>query len=417
MENNMSNQKESILKELIQRSTELPLDFTKLDEADFKRRVEPVFKTILRRTREVSLAPEEQEEILNEAMSYFFGLGPIDKLLKNPDISEIMVNGPKQVYIEKSGNLELTDITFIDENHLVYFIDKILGPVGRHVTQFEPYVDARLLDGSRVNIVRSPISAIGPILTIRKFSHRILSIDELINLGTLNKLAADFLKACVVSRLNILVSGGASSGKTTLLNALASFIPEDERVITIEDTLELRFSRKHTIPLETRPPNIEGKGEITIRDLLRNSLHMRPDRIIVGEVRSDEVLDMVQAINTGHDGSMTTLHANSPVEALERLEILALRGSANVSSEVAKRQIISAVDMVIHINRFPDGSRRITQISEIIEAREYFLQDIFILTEEADQAQGLRLTGRAPTFYVKLKNRAKYSCSEFEYIK
>lgn len=411
MENHLSKAKEVILKQLIEKSEQSRFDLLKLDETSARKKVEVMFKSIIKENKDITLSRHEQEEILEEIISYFFGLGPLDKLLKDPDIIEIMVNGPKQVYIEKKGNLELSNITFEDKEHLSYVIEKILAPLGRRATEFEPYVDARLKDGSRINIVRSPVCLIGPILTIRKFSCRILNMDDLIDLGTLDAFTAEFLKACVISRLNILISGGASSGKTTLLNVLGSFITEEERVITIEDTLELNLSRKHTIPLETRLPNIEGKGEITIRDLLKNSLHMRPDRIIVGEVRSDEVLDMIQAMNVGHSGSMTTLHANLPLEALERLEILALMGSPNLSSEVAKRQIISALDLVIHMSRFPDGSRKIIQISEVVKSKEYSLQDIFIFDEGIGN---LKPTGKKPTFYQKLKKKVNYICKEFE---
>ena len=410
MEEHLSSQKEDILQKLKEKAEQLKIDFANLDESHFRRRVEAIFKSILKENR-ISLSSHEQEEVLSEIISHLLGLGPIDKLLKDANISEIMVNGPREVYVEKNGILELTEITFKDEEHLAYFIEKIISPLGRRVSEFEPYVDARLKDGSRVNIVRSPVSSVGTILTIRKFSRRILNINDLINLGTLDDLTAAFLKACVVARLNILISGGASSGKTTLLNVLGSFIPEGERVITIEDTREFHFPREHTVHLETRPSTIEGKGEITIRDLVRNSLHMRPDRIIVGEVRSDEVLDMIQAMNTGHDGSMTTLHANSPLEVLDRLEMLTLMGSLNMSSEVAKRQIISAIDLIIHMSRFPDGSREITQISQILKSQEYSLQDIFIFEENMGK---LRPTGNLPIFYLKLKNKADYVCKEFE---
>ena len=410
MEEHLSSQKEDILQKLKEKAEQLKIDFANLDESHFRRRVEAIFKSILKENR-ISLSPHEQEEVLSEIISHLLGLGPIDKLLKDANISEIMVNGPREVYVEKNGLLELTEITFKDEEHLAYFIEKIISPLGRRVSEFEPYVDARLKDGSRVNIVRSPVSSVGTILTIRNFSRRILNINDLINLGTLDDLTAAFLKACVVARLNILISGGASSGKTTLLNVLGSFIPEGERVITIEDTREFHFPREHTVYLETRPSTIEGKGEITIRDLVRNSLHMRPDRIIVGEVRSDEVLDMIQAMNTGHDGSMTTLHANSPLEVLDRLEMLTLMGSLNMSSEVAKRQIISAIDLIIHMSRFPDGSREITQISQILKSQEYSLQDIFIFEENMGK---LRPTGNLPIFYLKLKNKADYVCKEFE---
>jgi pilus assembly protein CpaF len=413
MEDNLKSIKENILKQIMERTDKFEIDFLKLSESHFRKRLEVICKSLLKENK-ISLTHHEQDKILSEIISDLLGLGPIEKFLKDPNVTEIMVNGPKQVYIEKNGNIELTDIVFKDDAQLMYFIDKIVSPIGRRITEFEPYVDARLKDGSRVNIVKSPISSIGPLLTIRKFSHRIFTIEDLINLGTLDQFSAEFLKACVVSRLNILISGGASSGKTTLLNILGSFIPEGERVITIEDTRELRIPRVHTISLETRPPNIEGKGEITIGHLLKNSLHMRPDRIIIGEVRGEEVLDMIQAMNAGHEGSMATLHANSPLDALERLEILALMGSHNISIEVAKRQIISNINLVIHMVRFPDGSRKITQISEVIKSKEYLLQDIFIFDEEINQPGKLKLTGKIPTFYPRLKKKANYLCQDFE---
>lgn len=409
----LNSLKEKVSKQIMSRLSEYQLNFSKLTEAGLplRRNIEPIFKAILKENHEIHLTHQEYEKILSDIISEIVGLGPINELLNDPTISEIMVNGAKEVYIERGGKLELTDITFMDEQHLLHVIEKILSPIGRRVTEFEPYIDARLSDGSRVNIVRSPVSSIGAILTIRKFSRRILSMDDLINLRTLNSFAAEFLKACAVSRLNILISGGSSSGKTTLLNILASFILEGERVIIIEDTREIHLNRRHSIFLETRLPTVEGKGEITIRDLLRNSLHMRPDRIIVGEVRSDEVLDMIQAMNTGHEGSMTSLHANSALDSLERAEVLALLGSPNMQSEVAKRQIITAFDLIIHMTRFPDGSRKIAQISEVLKAKEYLLQDILTLDEEKGE---LKLTGKIPTFYGQLKKRANYFSKEFE---
>lgn len=408
MDKELENIKDIILKQLIERRNEYQISFSDLDHSVFMHKVNTAFKSIIKEGR-FRLKSQEQDEILGDIVSYFLGLGPIDKLLDDPDISEIMINGPKEVYVEKKGSIELTDITFKDEGQLVYFIDRILSQQGRRVSELDPYVDATLSDGSRINIVRSPVSSMGPVLTIRKFSQRILSADDLIGLGTLNKTAADFLKACIISRLNILVSGGAGSGKTTLLNVLGSFIPREERVITVEDTRELRFSGKHVIYLLTRPANLEGKAEISIRSLLRNSLHMRPDRIIVGEVRSSEVLDMIQAMNTGHEGSMTTLHANSSLEALDRLEILVLMGSHNMSGEVAKRQIINAIDLIVQMTRFSDGSRKIIEISEVVKSKEYLLEDIFSFNKENAQ-KGLKFTGKIPSFSNRLKEKASYSC-------
>lgn len=412
MQKDLQGLKEDILKQLQERVKKI--DFSKIDESSVRERIEPIFNSILRRHREISLSPQEEKEIRDEIISDLLGLGPIEKLLKDPEVGEIMVNGPKQVYVERKGKMELTEATFKNVDHLLYFIERILSPLGRRATEFEPYIDARLKDGSRVNIVRPPVSLIGPILTIRKFSRQILSIDDLIHLGTLNEFVASFLKACIISRLNILITGGGSSGKTTTLNVLASFIPKDERIITIEDTVELLLPAKHVIPLETRPPSIEGKGEITIRNLFKNALHMRPDRIIVGEVRFDEVLDMLQAMNIGHEGSMTTLHANSPLEALNRLELLALMGSQNISEEVARRQVITAIDLIIHMVRYPDGSRKISRISEVLKTKELLLQDIFTLREKPLGKIELEFTGKAPSFYPKLKERANFLCKEFE---
>lgn len=402
--------KKTILHKLEEKKETYNLDFANLEEHHFRKRLEVAFRSILKENR-ISLKTYEQEELLSEIISELLGLGPIDRLLIDPSISEIMVNGPHQVYIERQGNIELTDINFRDSERLLYFVEKIISPLGRRLTELEPYVDARLKDGSRVNIIGPPVSAIGPILTIRKFSHRILNIDDLINLGSLDIPAAEFLKACVRARVSILISGGAGSGKSTLLNILASFIPPTERIIAIEDTRELSFKHNHTLYLETRLPNIEGKGEITIRELVKNALHMRPDRIVVGEVRGDEVLDMIQAMNTGHDGSMCTLHANAPLEAMDRLEVLALMGNVNLSSEVAKRQIINALELVVHTVRFPDGSRKITQISQMLKSKEYKLQDIFIREQETGE---LKSTGNAPVFSSKLTYRIDDISKEIE---
>lgn len=409
MKNELSASQKIIFAQLVEKIEKSKVDFLRLDEFSLRRKIEALLRSILRENKYIVLTPQEQEEISLEMKSYLLGLGPLERLLKDPDISEIMINGPEQVYIERNGSIELTDIAFKDEEQLSGYLDKMFIHRGRSVTELEPYVDTTLKDGSRINIVKNPVSLKGSVITIRKFTRRILSANDLIKAQTLNELSMEFLKACVISRLNILISGGASSGKTTLLNVLASLIPEKERLITIEDTPELNITIAHVVSLTTRPASIEGKGEITIRDLVKNVLHMRPDRIIVGEVRSDEVLDMIQAMNTGHEGSMTTLHANSPLDALDRLEVLALMSRINLSSEVARRQIISAVDLVIQMSRFSDGSRKITQISELIKSKEYRLQDIFLF-----EAGGLKLTGKIPEFYPRLKDKTNYICKEFE---
>ncbi len=330
-------------------------------------------------------------------------------MLHDPEVSEIMVNGPKQVYIERNGKLELSSITFKDGNHLQYFVEKILSPLGKRVSESEPYIDARLSDGSRVNVISHPVSLVGTILTIRKFSRQILSMGDLIKQKSISQQAADFLSACVQAKINIIISGGSGAGKTTLLNILSNYILEDERVITVEDTAELQLKGKHILRLETKSPNIEGRGEITMRQLIRNALHMRPDRIIVGEVRSSEVLDMLQAMTTGHEGSMATLHANSSSEALDRLEMLTLMDNPNISVAVAKRQIISAVDLIVYMVRFPDGSRKVSQISESLkDARtEFKLHDIFY--RDADSISELKFSGNIPLIYNRFKQKTGFS--------
>jgi len=410
MDSQLQAIKDEVLEKLNAKDGEFKINFNQEDPSGFKHAVEAVFKGVLKKNKIILKRPEEEEEVLSEIIAHFVGFGPLEVLFKDPEVTEIMVNGPHQIYAERKGNIELTDLTFASEEQLLHLVDRIIAPLGRRLSEFEPFVDARLKDGSRVNIVRSPVSRIGFLLTIRKFSSRVLRMEDLNKSGNLNSAATEFLKACVVAKLNILISGGAGTGKTTLLNALIDFIPENERLITIEDTRELTVSRKHTVPMETRPFNVEGKGQISIRDLFRNALHMRPDRVITGEVRGEEVLDMIQAMSTGHEGSMTTLHASSPLEALDRLEILALMGSNNISSEVARRQIIGAVDMVVHLIRLPDGRRRVTQISEVVKSKEYAVKDIFIFDEEIDMLQS---THQRPSFHNKLSRRANYASKDF----
>ena len=417
MNEHLKNVKDNVIRQLVEREEELDINYADFNESSFPRKIETLVKAILKNDK-IVLSESDHDKLLGEITSYLIGWGPINSLLKDPDVSEIMVNGPHEIYVEKKGNLELTDLEFKDEHQLEFFIEKIVSPLGRRVSQFEPYVDARLEDGSRVNIIKAPVSNMGSILTIRKLNFRKLNLQDLVELKTLSLAVAEFLEACVKARINILISGGAGSGKTTLLNALGSLIPNSERVITIEDTRELSLERGHTIPLETRTANIEGKGEITIRYLIRNALHMRPDRIIVGEVRSEEVLDIIQAMNTGHEGSLTTLHANSALEALDRLEVLSLLGNSNMSGEVAKRQIISAIDLIVQIQRLSDGSRKIVQISEVIKSREdklkeYQLQDIAVLNDKTSQGASV-FTNIAPSFYSQLKNKISYFCNDFE---
>ncbi|MBF0522717.1 MAG: CpaF family protein [Candidatus Omnitrophica bacterium] len=394
----------------------LKMDFTNApdhEKINFRKGVESQLGFILKQNKNVFLSAQQQEELLNELLSEITGFGPLDKLLNDPVIAEIMINGPKEVYVEKNGKIEPCDVGFRDREHLDYFIEKILNSSGKRLTQLEPYVDISLKDGSRVNIVRSSLATDSAKVTIRKFSKHITKIEDLIDLGSLDHNAAKFLAACAASKLNILISGGASTGKTTLLNVLINFIPPEERVVIIEDTREIRSSRKNTIFLETKTPNMEGKGAVTMRDLVKNSLHMRPDRIIVGEVRSSEVLDMIQAMNSGHEGSLSTVHANSALETLDRLEMIVLMENANISSNVAKKYLIRAFDLIIHLTRVPDGSRRVSRISEVLKREEYSFQDIFIFDEMTGK---LTFTGKIPEFYRKLNAQGKSSIEEKPFI-
>ena len=404
----------SIKKECLNQISESELYECQRNEASLRKKVELILNGYLKSSRALYVSSEERRILLAHIVSDLLGLGPIERLLHDPEVSEIMVNGPHQVYVEKRGKLELTTVTFKDEEHLVYFIEKILSPLGRRVTEADPYIDARLKDGSRVNVVSYPVSLIGTILTIRKFSQQLLTMDDLIKGGSISKEAADFLAACVKVKANIILSGCSGAGKTTMLDILSHFISPDERVITIEDTAELQLKGRHILRLETRPSSIEGKGEIAIRDLIKNALHMRPDRIIVGEVRSSEVFDMLSAMTTGHEGSMATMHANSSLEALDRLEMLTLMGNANISPVVARRQIISAVDILVHIVRLTDGFRKVVQISELNKSNktEFELQDIFYADD--NYMSDLRCQGRMPLLYQKLKSHAGYRHQAFE---
>lgn len=378
----------------------------KVDETFVRRQIEAALTAVINARLDGHIDDMIRRFIIEEVVNEIFGLGPIDRFVNDPGVWEIMVNGPKEIYVEREGRLTKTDAVFEDEEQLYFYIERILSPSGRRVTEFEPYIDARLPDGSRLNVVRKPVAPFGPVLTIRKARHKILGINELIEKGTVNDHVAKFLKVCVRNHLNIIMAGGPGSGKTTIMNILGSYILPDERVITIEDTLELELSGVHRVALETRPSTLEGKGEITIRDLVRNALHMRPDRIIIGEVRGEETLDMLQCMNIGRVGSMTTLHANSPLDALLRLETMSMMGNSNVSAGLVRRQIISAIDLVITMDRLPDGRRRVIAISEIQKssAMEYELRDIYGLHKKGADDYELRPSGYVPSFLKKFKD-------------
>jgi pilus assembly protein CpaF len=359
------------------------------------------------------LTREERKQLVREISDDILGYGPIEPLLRDDSVTEVMVNGPDQIYIERKGKLELTKSAFVDEAHLLRIVDKIVSSIGRRIDEASPMVDARLPDGSRVNAIIPPLSLRGPVVTIRKFSRDPYTMDDLIGFGTLTPRAAHFLAACVKGKLNILISGGTGTGKTTTLNALSAYVPNDERIVTIEDAAELQLQQDHVLPLESRPANIEGQGEVRIRELVRNTLRMRPDRIIVGEVRGAETVDMLQAMNTGHDGSLTTIHANSPRDALGRLETLVLTAGVDLPLRAIREQVASAFDLLVQITRLVDGSRRISHITEVLrmESDVITLQDLFVARppEEGQEVGGptrllspLSSTGLKPHFLDKL---------------
>ncbi|HHW17288.1 MAG TPA: CpaF family protein [Firmicutes bacterium] len=358
----------------------------------------------------VTLTRSEFGRMVEELISEITGYGPITPLLADPTVNEIMVNGPNQVYVERHGKLELTDITFRDDAHVMHVIERIVAPLGKRIDESSPMVDGRLPDGSRFNATIPPVSLIGPVLTIRKFSAKPFTMADLIRFGTLSTNMAIFLKACVEGRLNIIIGGGTASGKTTTLNVLSSLIPNNERIITIEDAAELNLQQEHVIRLESRPSNIEGKGRISIRDLVINSLRMRPDRIVVGEVRGGEALDMLQAMNTGHDGSLTTGHANSPRDLLSRLETMVLMAGVDLPVRAIREQIVSAIDLIVYQARFKDGTRKITNITEVVgmEGDVITLQDIFVFEQHGVSEDGkvmgtFRATGVLPRCLPELE--------------
>lgn len=351
-----------------------------------------------------------KERLVKEVFEEVFGLGPVQPFLEDPQVSEIMINGAKRVYVEKQGLIYKTEVSFANDQQVLNLIERVVRPLGRRIDADHPAVDARLPDGSRFNAVIPPVAIDGPSVTIRKFSRERLTVEKLIEFGSLTVAVAEFLQACVVARLNIVISGGTGSGKTTLLNILSGYIPERERIVTIEDAAELQLHQEHVVRLETKPPDLEGKGEVRIRDLVRNALRMRPDRIVVGECRGGEALDMLQAMNTGHDGSLTTIHANTPRDALSRLETLALMAGMDLPLRIVREQIASAVDLIIQVSRLRDGSRKVTQVTEVVgmEGDTIVLTDIFKFTENGSDKDGkvlgeLKPTGMRPLFINRLE--------------
>jgi pilus assembly protein CpaF len=360
------------------------------------------------RTGRWDLSPEEQSRLIEQILNDVLGLGPLEPLLADPEVTEVMVNGPDEVYVERRGMIEETPVRFADSVHLMSVIDRIVGAVGRRVDEGSPYVDARLTDGSRVNVIIPPLALKGPTLTIRRFPKRRLEAEDLSGRNAVSPGMLEFLKAAVPARLNVLVTGGTSTGKTTLLNILSSFIPHTERIITVEDVAELQLQQRHVVPLESRPPSLEGTGGVGIRDLVRNALRMRPDRIIVGEVRGPEAMDMIQAMNTGHDGSMSTLHANSPADGLDRLETLAMFSSRDMPPDAIRRQIASALNLVVHLERVAGGARKVSSISEVVRsAKDFGVEEIFTFVQTGLDDGGAAVgyftaTGRTPVCMARL---------------
>lgn len=359
---------------------------------------------ILLDENKMHLSLGEKQKVASYVMDEIFGYGPITKLLNDPTVSEIMVNGADNIYVEKSGKIEKTESNFRNDLHAMHIIEKIIAPLGRRIDEGSPMVDARLPDGSRVNVVIPPLSLKGPAITIRKFAVDPFKLEDLISFGTLKQDMAKFLKACVRAKINIIVSGGTGSGKTTLLNVISGFIPNNERIVTIEDAAELQLRQEHVVTLESRPANIEGKGKVTIRDLVVNSLRMRPDRIIVGEVRSSEALDMLQAMNTGHDGSITTIHANNPRDSLSRIETMVMMAGMELPLKAIREQVSSAINIIVQVARFSDGTRKIINISEItgMEGEIITLQDIYVFKQEGFNENGQIIGKHVPTGIVPM---------------
>jgi pilus assembly protein CpaF len=382
-------------------------------KGEIRAHIEELFNSILSEESMV-LSRNERQRLFESIVADILGFGPLEPLLADETVTEIMVNGPKNIFVEKAGNIHRANVTFDDDEHVMRILDRIVAPLGRRVDESSPLVDARLPDGSRVNAVIRPISLVGPTITIRKFFKRPLTIEDLISKGSITKEIVEFLRACIIARLNLIVSGGTGSGKTTLLNVLSSFIPDDERIVTIENAAELQLRQEHVVTLETRPANIEGKGQISIQDLVVNSLRMRPDRIVVGECRGGEALDMLQAMNTGHDGSLTTCHSNSPRDTIARLEVMCLMAGMELPVRAIREQIASAVDMVCHQERLRDGTRKITKITEVqgMEGDMITMSDIFEFEQtgvEGGKIVGrIRPTGIRPKFTDRIEAAGIY---------
>ncbi|MBR5591415.1 MAG: Flp pilus assembly complex ATPase component TadA [Kiritimatiellae bacterium] len=406
--------KSQIHDELVRRLDLKRLTAGSISADELAKRVRETLQAILDEVSERGALPAsiDPDDLVNEIYDESVRLGPVERFLADDSVTEVMINGPEQVYVERNGRLVLTDQTFMDDASVLAVIERIVAPLGRRIDESQPYVDARLADGSRVNAIIPPLSLIGPCITIRKFAKRVLTTEDFVRYGTWTPAIAAFLEACVKLRKNIIVAGGTGSGKTTLLNVLSGFIPTSDRILTIEDAAELRLVQPHVVRLEARPPNIEGKGAVTIRDLVRNALRMRPDRIIVGECRGGETLDMLQAMNTGHDGSLTTVHANSPRDVISRLETMVLMSGVDLPSRAIREQVASAVQIIVQEARLSDGSRKIVAISEItgMEGQQIVMQDLFVFRQTGLDANGriqgkLTATGAMPTFFDTLSVR------------